>query len=196
MALLSCKEVLARHSEFLDGEMAALDAELWRTHLANCAACARYDRILRRGLGLVRNDAIDSDAEFMVHLRYRLAYEEQRMAVGPVTAGAATSVTVAAVLALAAWLPIVIMSRMEEAESMRLNVAAQLPQATSAIAWHGSNALATLQPEVPSAAPAITRQSPPPTAPIIDRGYTPLVLDPPTAPPSYSQFTFATYSSR
>jgi hypothetical protein len=196
MALLSCKEVLARHSEFLDGEMAALDADLWRTHLANCAACARYDRILRKGLGVVRSNAAEPDAEFMVHLRYRLAYEEQRMAVGPVTAGAATSVTVAAVLALAAWLPIMIMSRMEEVENATMTMATQLPPATSAIAWHGSNALTTLQPETPSAAPTITRQSTPPVAPIIDRGYTPLVLDAPTAPPTYSQFTFATYSSR
>lgn len=176
--------------------MAALDADLWRSHLANCAACARYDRILRKGLGVLRHEEVDPDADFMVHLRYRLAYEEQRMAVGPVTAGAATSVTVAAVLALAAWLPIMIMSRMEEAQTVTTGIASELPAVTSAIAWHGSNALATLAPETPAAAPTITRRPAPPAAPIIDRGYTPLILDPPTAPPSYSQFTFTSYSQR
>ena len=176
--------------------MAALDAELWRSHLENCAACARYDRILRKGLGVLHNEGVEPNADFMVHLRYRLAYEEQRMAVGPVTAGAATSVTVAAVLALAAWLPIMIMSRMEEAQTVSTTMAAELPEATSAIAWHGSNALAKLQPETPAAAPIITAKPAPPAAPIIDRGYTPLILDPPTAPPSFSQFTFTSYSPR
>jgi hypothetical protein len=195
--LLSCKEVLERHSEFIDGEMPSVDAELWRTHLANCAACARYDRVLRKGVGVLRADRIEPDAEFMLHLRYRMAYEEQRIAMGPVTAGAATSVTVAAVLALAAWLPIMLMSRQRETTPLVEVLATDIDPAASAIAWHGSSAIAAPErsPQ-PLTVPSSTSREANTPVKFIDRGYSPLILEAPTAPPSYSQPTFTSLSAR
>jgi hypothetical protein len=186
---------MARHSEFLDGEMPSVDAELWRTHLASCAACARYDRVLRKGLGVLHRDQqADADSEFMLHLRYRLAYEEERIAMGPVTAGAATSVTVAAVLALAAWLPIMFMSRMQETPPAVGTVNTNLDPAASEIAWHGGNAFAQHQAAHQVLAPDISLSYPNPGLSLIDRGYTPLIIEPPTAPPSYTQVTLTSFS--
>lgn len=179
----------------MDGEMPSVDAELWRTHLANCTACARYDRVLRKGIGVLRSDSIEPDAEFMLHIRYRLAYEEQRVAMGPVTAGAATSVTVAAVLALAAWLPIMFMSRDRETTPLVEALATDIDPAASAIAWHGSNAIAAPIASPPLMAPIASSPEAKPSITIIDRGYSPLILEAPTAPPTYSQVSFTSLSA-
>ena len=193
--MLSCKEVLARHSEFLDGEMAAVDAERWRAHLSACAQCARYDRVLRRGVGLLRGAQQNhSDPEFMLHLRYRLAHEEERMAMGPVTASAATSVTVAAVLALAAWVPIMFMARSRDAQATA-NVA-ELGRTAAEIAWHGGHALEEQDSHDAFAGPSVVLQHSTPAVRLIEHGYTPLVLEPPTAPPSYARVTFTSFTSR
>lgn len=52
---MTCEEFLARHSDFLDEELGAEGAVEMRLHLAGCERCARYDRVLRRGLALVRD---------------------------------------------------------------------------------------------------------------------------------------------
>src|SRR5512144_1881973 len=52
---MTCGEFLARHSEFLDEELGADGAAEMRRHMGGCARCARYDRVLRRGLELVRD---------------------------------------------------------------------------------------------------------------------------------------------
>lgn len=51
---MTCQEYLARHSEYLDAEMGPDDVARMRAHAAACPSCARYDRVLRRGLALVR----------------------------------------------------------------------------------------------------------------------------------------------
>lgn len=51
---MTCQEYLARHSEYLDAEMEEADVARMRAHATACPTCARYDRILRRGLALVR----------------------------------------------------------------------------------------------------------------------------------------------
>ncbi len=51
---MTCGEFLAQHSEYLDEELGAEAAAEMRLHLAGCTRCARYDRVLRRGLELVR----------------------------------------------------------------------------------------------------------------------------------------------
>ncbi len=51
---MTCGEFLAQHSEYLDEELGAQAAAEMGLHLAGCTRCARYDRVLRRGLELVR----------------------------------------------------------------------------------------------------------------------------------------------
>jgi hypothetical protein len=179
----------------MDGEMPAADAERWRAHLSACALCARYDRVLRRGVGILRGEQhVKSDPEFMLHLRYRLAHEEERMAMGPVTASAATSVTVAAVLALAAWVPMMFMARAQESESA-VKVA-ELGRTASEIAWHGGKALDEQDSHATFEGPSVFLHHTTEAVALIEQGYTPLILEPPTAPPSYSQVTLTSFSSR
>ena len=52
---MTCGEFLARHSEYLDEELGAETAAEMRLHIAGCQRCTRYDRVLRRGLALVRD---------------------------------------------------------------------------------------------------------------------------------------------
>ena len=192
--MLSCNEVLARHSEFLDGEMPAVDAELWRTHLANCAQCARYDRVLRKGLRVLQDDRqVQPDPEFMLHLRYRLAYEDQRMTT-PVTAGAATAVTVAAVLALAAWLPIMFFSRASESQAPL--AAGELGRTASEIAWHGGSAIHEPDSHSEIAGPNVSLNHTHTAVSVIESGYTPLIIEAPTSPPSYTRVTLTSFNSR
>src|SRR5690606_18291876 len=54
-APMTCQEFLARYSEYLDERLEPLESALWRAHMNRCPSCARYDRVLRRGLALVRD---------------------------------------------------------------------------------------------------------------------------------------------
>ena len=186
---------MARHSEFMDGEMPMAEAEQWRAHLAACEVCARYDRVLRKGLCLLqRQTAVEPDPDFAVHLRYRLAYEEQRTSLGPVTAGAATSVTVAAVLALAAWLPIMMLSR-GNAPSTTVTTG-EVGRTATEVAWHGGTGIDEPDSHVELQGPNISLNHSHPAVSLIEHGYTPLIVEAPTAPPQYTQVTLTSYNTR
>lgn len=184
--MLSCKEVLARHSEYLDGEMAPLDLERWRAHLAECALCARYDRVLRKGVRMLADrPAVEPDPTFKLHLRYRLADEERRSQLRPVTMNAAASVSVAAVLALVAWLPIMVLARGDErAPAAAVTSLSTTDQRASEIAWHGGHGMSERHAHDK---PSVTLNHTTTAASLIGRRYTPLIVEPPTAPPTYTR---------
>jgi predicted anti-sigma-YlaC factor YlaD len=50
----SCERLRERHGDYLDGLLAGAELAQMQSHLAECLACARYDRVLRRGLGVAR----------------------------------------------------------------------------------------------------------------------------------------------
>lgn len=190
--MLSCKEVLARHSEYLDGELALADLEIWRAHLAACPPCARYDRILRKGVRLLsETPQVEPDPSFKLHLRYRLADEEHRLNVRPATMNAAASVSVAAMLALAAWLPIMLVARSGESELFTAPTTTNADFRASEIAWHGGYG----GPERGSHERSrLTLQHTSSGASLIDRGYSPLIVESPTAPPTYTRVSLTSYT--
>lgn len=190
--MLSCKEVLARHSEYLDGEMASVDSELWRAHLAACAPCARYDRILRKGVRLLSETlSVEPDPSFKLHLQYRLADEERRLDLRPATISAAASVSVAAMLALAAWLPIMLVARTNGSDPIPAPTAVNSDLMAAEIAWHGGYAVNEHRSHERS---RLTLQYTSPGASLIDQGYSPLIIEPPTAPPSYTRVSLTSYA--
>lgn len=183
--MLSCKEILARHSEYIDGEMAPDDSELWRAHLASCPLCARYDRVLRKGVRLLSaSQPTQPDPAFILHLHHRLAEAEARAALRPVTIGAAASVSIAATLALAAWLPIMVAARDGEPEPLTPVASAPVGLTATEIAWHGDDGVKAAHSH---ARPGVRLQHTIPGVSLIERRYTPLILEAPTAPPSYTR---------
>ncbi len=101
---MTCEEFLARHSDFLDEELGAEGAVEMRLHLAGCEGCARYDRVLRRGLTLVRElEPIQPSSDPYLGLQQYLE-RSGRGAPGPVRPRVpmAASVAVAGVVLLIA----------------------------------------------------------------------------------------------
>jgi predicted anti-sigma-YlaC factor YlaD len=107
---VSCDEILAAHSDYLDGLLPSHDAARVQWHLASCASCSRYDRIVRRSSELVRElpDVEPSD-DFAERLQHRLYHLQDGAAIAggrSPGAGAAATVAVAGFIALLAWSPV------------------------------------------------------------------------------------------
>ena len=51
---MDCTEFLEDYSDYLDGRLEARPLSAYREHLRSCPSCASYDRILQRGLRVVR----------------------------------------------------------------------------------------------------------------------------------------------
>ncbi len=51
---MDCTEFLERYSEYDDSLIAPAESERFRAHMAECPACTRYDRVLRKGRMLAR----------------------------------------------------------------------------------------------------------------------------------------------
>lgn len=107
--MLSCREYLERHSEYLDGCLDEETAKRWRNHTETCSVCRGYDRVVRKGLGLLDQLAVVTPSEdFLPRFRHRLMHHrEERVVFRRRVAGglAAASVAIAATLAAVAWGP-------------------------------------------------------------------------------------------
>lgn len=104
-----CQDFLARYSEFVDGEMDPRRAARMQEHLVDCAACARYDRVVRQGTELVRGlPEVEPPYDFFPRLQHRIynLEEDLRSRRDASTTGAAVSLAVAGALALLAWAPL------------------------------------------------------------------------------------------
>jgi hypothetical protein len=158
-------------------------AEVWRAHIAGCVRCARYDRVLRRGLKtLLAQPMIEPDSDFTNELHRRLAFEDRRLATRPITSMAAASVAVAAMLAFAAWLPMMLLTNAADDQI----AAAPATQAVSEIAWHGESAVETrAHSHIHQTRRIIWPASS--TSHVIETKYTPVVLESPIAPLSYAR---------
>ena len=66
---LTCREAIARMSEFLGRELGAVDLARIMLHLATCAPCRAYLRTLRRTIQLVGRAA---DVEMPDEMKRRL----------------------------------------------------------------------------------------------------------------------------
>lgn len=103
---VTCDEFLARHSDYLDGVLSPVVTARLGAHASVCGSCARYDRIVRKGMDLVRDmpDVAPSE-DFELRLQHRIFHMEDARAFQPRT-GAATALAVAAAIALLAWSPV------------------------------------------------------------------------------------------
>jgi hypothetical protein len=102
-----CGEFLARHAEWLDGLVAGREAEAYARHAAECDACGRYDRVVREGLLLVRElEPVEPSSDFHARLQHRLFHAEAAAAGARRSPPLAGVVSVAALLALVAWSPV------------------------------------------------------------------------------------------
>jgi hypothetical protein len=169
----------------VDGEMNADTAATWGAHLAECAHCARYDRILRRGIKTLSiQPQLLPTSEFMSQLHQRLLAEDRRV-VRPLSSLTTATVAVAAMLAFAAWLPVMILAG-EEKQAVEVAAREAASAVATEIAWHAESAvearssghvhLARREAWLPSA-----------EGHVIEARYTPVVLESPIAPLSSSR---------
>lgn len=106
---MTCQEFLARYSEYLDERMDAMEADRWRRHQESCRTCARYDRVLREGLPLIRRlPRVEPSSDFFPRLQHRLFHLDDDLRAGrrPSGAGMAASLAIAGALAMLAWGPL------------------------------------------------------------------------------------------
>ena len=153
--MLSCSEVITRHTDYIDGLMTAVESERVRAHLETCRQCARYDRVIRRGVNLLKGQpALLPDADFLAELRGRIEHEDARRTM-PISTTAAATLSVAAVIALVAGLPFMVLAHEESASARSTNAAAGTT-ATTEIAWHANAAIDAVVAHSELAAPAVT----------------------------------------
>lgn len=105
---MECKEFLEGYSAYLDGVVSREEKEAFRQHLEACEACARYDRVVQRGIEIFRDlPRPDPSPDFLPRLRHRLYHIEDGIPFDSARhGGSAALVAVAAVGLMAlAWLP-------------------------------------------------------------------------------------------
>ena len=106
-ALLSCRDFLEGHTEYLDGVLPEPAAQRFDAHVRECKLCERYDTVLRRGLFVARNlPEIHPSEHFHERLHARLMQVDAEGVQQPIVAGPAVLVMIAAVLAVIALTPL------------------------------------------------------------------------------------------
>jgi len=76
---MECAEFLERYSEFLDGEIEASRVSAHQRHIVSCSGCAEYDRVVRRGLRLVRElERPEATPDFVPQLQRRFLDGSER----------------------------------------------------------------------------------------------------------------------
>jgi hypothetical protein len=80
---MDCVEFLEGYSSFLDGEFDECHCNEYRRHLRSCNDCAEYDRVVRRGLLLVRElDPPNTAPDFMPRLQRSFLSQSQASRAG------------------------------------------------------------------------------------------------------------------
>ncbi len=109
--MTSCERFLAGYSAFRDDALPWEERVEFEVHLDECASCARYDRVLRRGTEVYRDlPELEVSDDFSARLQHRIFTEdlETARARGGRSDGAAlAALGVAAAIAAAAWVPLV-----------------------------------------------------------------------------------------
>jgi anti-sigma factor RsiW len=96
--MVSCAEFLRDFSEYRDGYMDPAGSAAMEAHHAGCAACARYSRVLDKGIEELRSlPGIEPSYDFHARLQHRIYNLEERARFGR-REGAGTSALLVAVL--------------------------------------------------------------------------------------------------
>lgn len=108
--MVDCARFLEEYSDFRDCLLAPEQRREFEAHLAACSSCARYDRVVDRGASIFRElPEVEPSEDFAARLQHRIFHVEDEMrAPGRSFSGisAPTAFSIAAVLAAAAWLPV------------------------------------------------------------------------------------------
>jgi hypothetical protein len=185
----TCDEILAAHSDYLDGVLPPHEAATVQWHLASCASCGRYDRVVRRGADLVRElPVVEPSDDFAERLQHRLYHLQDGPAIAGsrhTGAGAAATMAVAGVLALLAWSPLFLEIGTESAPELaaaeeRTVWPVQLTDASEPDLWTSAAGL------MPVAAPAMLSLRGGDAVRVLSSvpgPYSPLVVEPPVHRP-------------
>jgi anti-sigma factor RsiW len=109
--MMDCDTFLDGHSDFRDGLLMLPDRVAFEAHLRECDHCARYDRVLHKGVQVLRNrPELEVSDDFMDRLQHRLYHVDDEMANarrrrGPVSRGAVAALVAAASVAAVALIP-------------------------------------------------------------------------------------------
>ncbi|HUG41861.1 MAG TPA: zf-HC2 domain-containing protein [Longimicrobiales bacterium] len=166
---MDCSNFLDRYSEYDDSLLLPVEEARFRAHLHACEACARYDRVLRKGRMLARQVAADPSSDFLPRLQHRIVEDRTQpfASVAPATGGGFMTLMLVAVAGL--WL--------SHARTSPLSGALAVPPSAPA----APAAEAVLRPL--SLPPATRVASADWTTGRVDRGraatYSPLVIGPP-----------------
>ncbi|HEX4573936.1 MAG TPA: zf-HC2 domain-containing protein [Gemmatimonadales bacterium] len=101
---MTCAEFLDRYTDYRDGLITApRDLRRCERHLAQCAACRRYDAAVRRGVRALQTvTTIEVSPDFRRHLDARLEGERRAARQVPARARIAAALFLVAALALVA----------------------------------------------------------------------------------------------
>jgi hypothetical protein len=104
---MDCDQFLEGYSSYLDERIAPGERRRFVEHMDDCSSCARYDRVMRRGLEVVRDlPEAEPSPDFLPRLRHRLYHIKDGIPLDSARGGSAALVAVAAVGFLAlAWMP-------------------------------------------------------------------------------------------
>jgi anti-sigma factor RsiW len=76
---MDCSTFLNGYSDFRDDRLEAGEMARFRAHLAGCAACARYHRVIDEGVALVREMPAPRPTDsFLPRLQHRIYTEDER----------------------------------------------------------------------------------------------------------------------
>lgn len=109
--MMDCDTFLDGHSDYRDGLLALPDRVAFEAHLRECDHCARYDRVVSKGVQVLRDrPELEVSDDFMDRLQHRLYHVEDEMAAArrrrsPVSRGAAAALAAAAGIAALALAP-------------------------------------------------------------------------------------------
>jgi hypothetical protein len=109
--MMDCDTFLDGHSDFRDGLLTLPDRVAFEAHLRECDHCARYDRVVDKGVRVLRaRPELEVSDDFMDRLQHRLYHVDDEMAAarrrrGPVSRGAVAALAAAASVAAVALLP-------------------------------------------------------------------------------------------
>jgi anti-sigma factor RsiW len=182
---MNCTDFLHRYSDYDDSLLDEAELASFRRHLASCASCARYDRVLRKGRMLARHhSAVTPAADFMPRLQHRLW--QQRVArrhrfATAVPGGPAAALAAVTVILTSLWA----VSLLDHADPVHAVVDAMAPAETegvesvepSASWWSGGGWTASVPVMEPPEPRDWGASRVDPRVPV---AYSPLVTGPPT----------------
>lgn len=105
---MDCDQFLEGYTDYRDDWLDPGERERFDAHLEECESCARYDRVVQRGLEIFRDlPEVTPSSDFLPRLRHRIYHIEDGIPLRSAhPGGSAALVAVAAVGLMAlAWLP-------------------------------------------------------------------------------------------